>query len=142
MPSELLAANQCCPARRFPSPRSIQQQQMPARPHPSAWDPAAAAAAARRGRGAAPNPTMGLWLGLSAAGLVAFAYGAWLTRSAVRQREREPDGERMPALPPQRRQLLQALLADKQAQAMRRAREQRLGGGAGGAAGAADGGAG
>ncbi|KAL4436152.1 hypothetical protein ABPG77_005600 [Micractinium sp. CCAP 211/92] len=96
-------------------------QQPPARLHTSPWHPSAAAAGTAR-----PNPTAGLWLGLTAAGLVAFAYGAWLTRSAVRQREREPGGERIPALAPQRRQLLHALLADKQAQAARQAREQGL----------------
>ncbi|KAL4422381.1 hypothetical protein ABPG75_008578 [Micractinium tetrahymenae] len=111
-------------------------QRPPPRPHPSAWYPAAAAAAARHGRGMAPSPTAGLWLGLTAAGVVAFAYGAWLTRSVVRQREREPDGERKRSLSPQRRQLLHALLADKQAQAARQAREQHGGGGAGAAAAA------
>lgn len=111
-------------------------QQPPERPHPSAWQPSAAAAAAR------PNRTAGLWVGLAAASLVAFAYGAWLTRSVVRLREREPGSELAPALSPQRRQLLQALLADKQAQAARQAREQRPEGGPARAAAATGGGAG
>lgn len=115
---------------------SLQPQQPPERPHPSAWQPSAAAAAAR------PNRTAGLWVGLAAASLVAFAYGAWLTRSVVRLREREPGSELAPALSPQRRQLLQALLADKQAQAARQAREQRPEGGPARAAAATGGGAG